>query len=229
MIQAAGEITELWLAGNGTVGGRMRCQPAIQPVSGQYLQAYAPELPGCFPITLFVSEQDKSDLLVAPPLPDGWLVGTRLVVRGPFGRGFRLPGEARRVSLGALEDAPYRLLPLIRQALAQQAMVTLYTHHIPQQLPVAVEVLPLESLHEAVEWADFLALDVRLESISTLPARLNLLPGQHCPCPTQVLVVASMPCGGAAECGVCGVRTRRGWALACKDGPVFDLNALEMG
>lgn len=229
MIQAAGEITELWLAGNGTVGGRMRCLPAIQPVPGQYLQAYAPELPGCLPVSLFVSEQDKSDLLVAPPLPDGWRVGTRLVVRGPFGRGFRLPGEARRVALGALEDAAYRLLPLIRQALAQQAMVTLFTHHIPQQLPMAVEVLPLESLHEALDWADFLALDVRLESISTLPARLNLPPGQHCPCPTQVLVVASMPCGGAAECGVCGVQTRRGWALACKDGPVFDFNALEMG
>jgi hypothetical protein len=30
-----------------------------------------------------------------------------------------------------------------------------------------------------------------------------------------------------ADCGVCGVKGRRGWRLACKDGPVFDLNDLE--
>jgi NAD(P)H-flavin reductase len=40
------------------------------------------------------------------------------------------------------------------------------------------------------------------------------------------LVVAPMPCGGLAECGVCAVTTRRGWKLACKDGPVFDLGEL---
>ena len=228
MIQAAGEITELWLAGSGTVGGRMRCLPAIQPLPGQYLQAYAPELPGCFSVNLFASEQDKTDVFMAPPLPEDWRVGTRLAVRGPLGRGFRLPEEARRVSVGALDGNAYRLLPLIRQALAQQAMVILFTQHIPQQLPMAVEVLPLISLPEALDWADFLALDVSLDNISSIPARLKLPPGQTCPFPAQILVVASMPCGGVAECGVCGVHTRRGWVLACKDGPVFDLNTLEM-
>jgi hypothetical protein len=32
-----------------------------------------------------------------------------------------------------------------------------------------------------------------------------------------------MPCAGLADCGVCAVELRRGWKLACKDGPVFDL------
>jgi hypothetical protein len=40
----------------------------------------------------------------------------------------------------------------------------------------------------------------------------------------QVLVVTPAPCGGLAECGVCAVTTRRGWKMACKDGPVFSLN-----
>ena len=35
-----------------------------------------------------------------------------------------------------------------------------------------------------------------------------------------------MPCGGAAECGICAVPFGRGWKLACKDGPVFELNPL---
>jgi len=42
----------------------------------------------------------------------------------------------------------------------------------------------------------------------------------------QVLVVTPMPCGGLAECGVCAFTTRRGWKMACKDGPVFDLSEL---
>ena len=33
--------------------------------------------------------------------------------------------------------------------------------------------------------------------------------------------------GGQGECGVCAVRTRSGWSLACKDGPVYDLAELE--
>ena len=42
----------------------------------------------------------------------------------------------------------------------------------------------------------------------------------------QVLVLVPMPCGGMGECGVCAVKIQRGWKLACKDGPVFDLEDL---
>jgi hypothetical protein len=35
-----------------------------------------------------------------------------------------------------------------------------------------------------------------------------------------------MPCAGLAACGVCAVQTRRGWKLACVDGPVFDLKEI---
>jgi hypothetical protein len=40
---------------------------------------------------------------------------------------------------------------------------------------------------------------------------------------SQVLIHTQMPCGAAAECGVCAVTTRSSWKLACKDGPVFDM------
>jgi NAD(P)H-flavin reductase len=39
--------------------------------------------------------------------------------------------------------------------------------------------------------------------------------------------MAAMPCSGLADCGVCAVPARRGYKLACKDGPVFDLDELD--
>ena len=86
---------------------------------------------------------------------------------------------------------------------------------------------PLIDLPSAVSWADFLAIDSSLESLPELRSCLGLRPGELSPCPGQVLVFAAMPCGGFAECGVCAVHTRQGWKLACKDGPIFDLNELD--
>ena len=44
--------------------------------------------------------------------------------------------------------------------------------------------------------------------------------------PAQALVLGPMPCGGLADCGVCAVTTRSDWKLACKEGPVFDLEEI---
>ncbi len=150
-----------------------------------------------------------------------------LVLRGPLGRGFRMPLTVRRVALACLEGAPLRLLPLVEQALRQRAAVTVYARAIPAGLPDDVEVLPLELLPEAGAWADFLALDVDRDSLPELRARLGLTPFQRPAFQVQVLVRTAMPCVGLAECGVCAVHTREGWSLACADGPVFDFHQLE--
>jgi hypothetical protein len=42
----------------------------------------------------------------------------------------------------------------------------------------------------------------------------------------QVLIHTPMPCAGLAECGVCAVRDRHDWKMACKDGPVFIMKDL---
>jgi len=42
----------------------------------------------------------------------------------------------------------------------------------------------------------------------------------------QVLIRTAVPCGGIADCSVCGVSLKSGWQLACKDGPVFDLREI---
>ena len=69
-------------------------------------------------------------------------------------------------------------------------------------------------------------LDLPLEQVSRLGDRLEITGDAVLPCPGQALVLASMPCAGLAGCGVCALRTRRGWRLACEDGPVFPLQDL---
>jgi dihydroorotate dehydrogenase electron transfer subunit len=103
-----------------------------------------------------------------------------------------------------------------------------YTRNAPPGLPVEVEILPLDLLHEAPAWADFLAIDVPMRDLPNLRAALHLGPYAHLACPAQVLVITPVPCLGLGECGVCAVPTREGWRLACSDGPVFDWNSLEV-
>jgi dihydroorotate dehydrogenase electron transfer subunit len=79
---------------------------------------------------------------------------------------------------------------------------------------------------EALAWADYLALDVPPDGLDRLRDRLGLDPTSDLAASAQVLISMAMPCGWGA-CGACAVKARRGWKLACKDGPVFDLNVLE--
>jgi len=228
MIRADGEISKLWLSPSGHVGGKIACSPPIQLTPGQYVLARQDGSREALPIALFVYSDKGGSLQAAPPLPTFWKVGDRLSLRGPCGKGFRFPAGVHKVALAALDGNPYRLEGLVHQALSHQAEVTLYCAFIPADLPVAVEILPLDLLPDALRWADFLAIETCLRSLAELPARLKLPAGQVSPCPTQVLAAVDMPCGGVAECGVCSVRTRRGWRLACLDGPVFDYNQLEL-
>ena len=84
-------------------------------------------------------------------------------------------------------------------------------------------MLPLDALPELTAWADYLALDLALVGLETLPARLGLAEGAHPQAKIEVLPRIPMPCGGVGECGICAVPVRKGWQHACTAGPVFDL------
>ena len=231
MAAATGIITELRLETTGEnrlLSGKITCPPGLRPAPGQYLLASTLSLSDPIPVALFPSGLEGDELVIAPPLPSHWTTGAPLALRGPLGRGFRLPPSARRVALAAMDDSPARLLTLAFHSLAQRASVALYTRSIPSGLPPEVEVLPLDLLPEAIAWADFLALDAPLRELPNLRRALGLGLYAHPACSVQVLLVMPMPCGGLAECGVCGVPTREGWRLACSDGPVFDWNSLEV-
>lgn len=207
-------------------GATLACPRGLLPEPGQYWLAHAPALDEPLPTPLFASKITSEGIHLAPPLPAGWMAGMEIAVRGPLGKGFRLPTLARRVALLALDETPHRLLPLMDVALAQGAAVTLYASFIPRDLPDEVEVLPPDLAPEARGWADFLALDVPLDMMKQVPARLGIKPFEPLGCLAQALIYTPMPCGGIAECSVCAVSFGRGWKLACKDGPVFDLKPL---
>lgn len=213
-----------WQGGAGRTAW-IECPKTAIPAVGRYLMAWSPEdtdAPLATP--LFAARIEAMGFQAASPIPRVWEPGTRLQLRGPHGRGFNPPANLRRLALASLDAGIARLQPLMLGALDQGAAVALFTDHALPNLPSAVEVNPLETLEEALTWADYLALDLSPLALPGLGGLLGLeREARTLPCPAQALVHLAIPCGGLADCGACGVETRSGWKLACSDGPVFDL------
>ena len=229
-----GSIKEMVLL-DGSTAARILCPPNLIPLPGQYLLAHAHASDAPLPVPIFPAETNAEGFLAAPPLPPAWTPGTRLKLRGPLGHGFILPLVARRIALVAWDNFSARLSPLMNLSYKQKAAVTLVSDIQPDNLSLQVEVQPLSALEDVIKWADYIAVDVRRESLSGLKERFGISQqdkgrvgsGQYIPNEMQVLISAPMPCGGVAECGVCGVRVKHDWMMICKDGPVFAFKDLE--
>ena len=219
-----GRVLELILK-DGLRHARLTCAENLIPAPGQYLLANG-QSDSPLPVPIFFTDSALQGFIGAAPIPDSWNPGRELYLRGPLGKGFSLPGSARRIGLVALEDSPSRLHGLIQSALHQAASVVLVSDLRVDYLPDEVEVQPLSALSEIMEWADYIAVDAARENLPALRAQLS--GGKHANVffEAQVLVRTPVPCGGVAECGVCAVIVKSGWKLACKDGPVFDWREL---
>jgi hypothetical protein len=231
MNRFSGRITEIWQE-TGDLACRIACPPQAVPSPGQYLLASDPaDCAAPLATRLFASATRPDGFDCAPGLPRAWLPGTELTLSGPLGRGFSLPEHARQTVFAALGGQPARLRPLVTAALARGCGATLFADHLREgdlfRWPAAIEVYPLAALPDCLSFADFLTLEAPPSALAGLRTLLGLGLGARLPFPAQVLVDTPVPCGGLADCGVCAVRARRGWKLACKDGPVFDLNELE--
>jgi len=248
MHSGTGRIDETFIQAYPEVRGtgraaRITCAPNLVPAPGQYLLAHAPCEPDApLPHPVFLAASHPRGFYAAQPLPVAWTPGTELTLRGPLGRGFRLPASARRVTLAVFGGNPSRLLALLEPALAQKAEITLLAETIPSGLPPAIEILPLTTLAETVKWADYLAIDAPRAALAAIrdalrpdsrqsysgytPSTANNSPLTMIGYATEILIETPLPCGGMAECGVCAVHARQGFLLACKDGPVFDLRAV---
>lgn len=243
MYIGTGQIDETFIQSGRAA--RILCAPNLVPAPGQYLLAHAPSEPGNpLPRPVFRAASHPRGFYAAQPLPVAWTPGTQLTLRGPLGRGFHLPASARRVAMAAFGGNPSRLLALLEPALAQQAEITLLSETVPNNLPPAIEILPLTALTETAKWADYLVIDAPRAALSAIQAALRPDSSAHYsgytpnlatkPPPismftgytTEILIETPLPCGGVAECGVCAVQAQNGTLLACKDGPVFDLKTI---
>ena len=219
-----GRVLEMVLGQTGQPAAKIACSPTGAPAAGQYVIASPPvDQDGALGAALFLWEAWGEGFLAASPVPASWFPGISLALRGPLGHGFRLPGGVKRLALAALGETSERLMPVANQVLSAGGDVALFADLPLTPIPAALEFYPLAALPEALLWADFLAVDLPLEAIAGLGEKLGISPGASLPCPGQALALAPMPCGGAAACGACAVPVRRGWKLACEDGPVFDL------
>ena len=229
MRTALGRIRQVQLDHWGQAGAWIACSPASIPAPGQYLIGRTlDDRDTVLGTPLFTAGLDDEGFLAAYPIPTTWDPGTSLELRGPLGRGLRMPDRALHLALVALGQTPARLLPFAAQALNRsETTVALFTDASLPWLPAALEVQPVQNVPEALAWADFLAVDIPLLSLTGLRHVLGLGAGDRLPCPGELLVETPMPCGGLADCSACAVPGRRGWKLACKDGPVFDINEIE--
>ncbi|MBN1668536.1 MAG: hypothetical protein JW862_15685 [Anaerolineales bacterium] len=224
-----GSIHAVYHLSSGERAAQLNLAPAYQPAPGQYLQVGEMTGPQAahsqllFPFGL--ADERHGQLL--GPIPDHWIPGTRLELRGPLGKGFQLPASGLRLGLATLGSSPSRLLPLIPNALQTGSDLVLFSEPPYPELPAAVEIQPLAALPENLVWADLLLLALPVEELPNLRRQLNLEPHQRVPGRIQVLIEIPMPCAGLGECGVCAISARRGYYLACQDGPVFDLADLD--
>ncbi len=221
------EIQEVRMMG-GTLVLRIPAVTSLKPQPGQYFHVYAPGTAEPVSAALFLAAENQSHWDLTGMIPSDWVPGKRLRWRGPLGHGFELPARAVRTAFVPWHDSGLTLLPLLQQALRQKAAATWYSHQVPNWLPTQVEVLPPESLPEVVPWANYMALVSDLKHFTELADTLGLNLTDPLKLRAEVLVQTPLVCGGIGECGVCAVKTRRGWKLACKNGPVFDLGQLEV-
>jgi hypothetical protein len=143
--------------------------------------------------------------------------------------------SSQKIGLLAFDTSPARLYGLIQPALQRDDAVVLVCASAPDHLPDDVEVQPMSALEDVIEWADYLACDVKREDFFQTRERLRKIDqlmigkarGQHGRNHIQMLIHTPVSCGGIAECGVCAVTLKSGWKLACLDGPVFDWKELE--
>ncbi len=120
-----------------------------------------------------------------------------------------------------------RLGPLAQAAIRHDAAVSLFSPRVPPRLPAEVEVLPIQALVEAWEWADYAAFEAEPEQIELLPGLLGWSRLVQSPFPVEILIVSRFACAGTADCGVCAVKMDGRYRLSCKDGPVFALKNLD--
>lgn len=225
MIRTLALVSAVGLDPSGQRTATLHCPPAALPSAGQAVLA-APRLAlAAMPFSLYPIQLDSKGFRSRVPMGQRWLPGDEIDLVGPIGRGFAPPDGSARWLLISAEGGPGPLMPLVETALAAEAAVALVCPNPPDELPADVELLP--TAEEAVDWADYLAIDLGTRGIADLRRLVGLESPFDPGCTTEILLPWTLPCGFGG-CLSCGLPTRDGWRLACQYGPVFQWGELRV-
>jgi dihydroorotate dehydrogenase electron transfer subunit len=197
------------------------------PAPGEYFLAFATGSSQVLPAVLFPYEMDSDTLTLSGFFPGEWQPGTSINIQGPLGKGFHLPSSAGKIALLATDTTlSDRLYALMLQSLSRGVAVVWVADTLPEQFPPQVELLESSDLIDAVNWSDYTAAVTSLVGLGALLHAFD----RHTELKKKVDVLIDTPmvCGNA-RCRVCAVETKKGWKLACKDGPVFNLEEVFSG
>jgi hypothetical protein len=193
---------------------------------GQYILARGGD--DILPIALFPCGMQGQQFTCTPPKNGNWHVGDLLSIRYPLGKGFSLPGPIDCLLMISGSTNSLRLLPTARDVLERGGEAALFAYNPPAQISPEIELLTRDQLPEAVAWADCIIGDSAIGNLSVWKSMAAGRDRSDKKRNIQVLVDTPMVCTGSAYCGVCAVKTRRGWKHACTDGPVFLLEELDI-
>jgi hypothetical protein len=208
----------------------MKTEQPLVFVPGQYLAASSKsENDAQIPLSLFIESSTENEISIGSPAPPNWNPGHEIVFRGPLGQGYSLPVMLKRLALIGFDDHPGRLMALVNIARNLNVDIVMAGDFISdpviaRDIPANVELTKLENLDDLFSWADFIAVDVPSYRIQELNEILQSTSVKSPRGDMQVLIYTSMPCAAIAECGICAIKTVKGYKLACQDGPVFNLN-----
>lgn len=210
----------------------LQLEGSLSFTPGQYLAAnLADDTLAVLPEILFIEKIAGHQMTICPAKLDGWHPGKTVIFRGPLGKGMDIPQFAKRLAIISLDDNPARVLSLAAFGLEKQMDVVMVGGWVTEKALTAdiapsIELAPLTQITELALWADYLLLDVPHARLGEIEKMVQTVPALLRPGFAQVLVAADMPCAGIADCGICAVKTRRGYKLSCHDGPVFQLGEL---
>ena len=224
-----GTIYGVELDVSGQLCALISCPANLIPAPGQYVFAHkAIDDFQMLMSPLFLLRRTANGFLSAPPVPESWQPGTSLAMRGPLGKGFKLPGNVRKLALLGMGSTPSRLLAVLELLKVANVAKALFTDKNLTSLPIEIEVHPLAAFSEFHSWADLILVDLPARMLPDLTDLVGVRSLNELTRESQVLLTTDMPCGAIALCGACAVKTRKGWKLVCKDGPVFNLTDLEL-
>jgi hypothetical protein len=214
------QISEHTISPTGKPALRLDLLPDEIPAPGQPLLAYLSGSDAVLRTALYASRIDATGFTSVEIPSPGWSIGSHLDLLGPLGRGFSPFPRTRRWLIIALDQPVDRLLPLVDVAIADDIPVVLYSEAQLPALPAQVEIAT--SLEDVIQWADYIALDTKLSSLSNFAKTIGMGSGLHPTAQVEALIDLPFPCG-LGVCSGCAVHQRGGWLLACQDGPVIDI------